>query len=69
MVPVTQITTDPPFYPTIIPVVKSRIVRPKGTNKPFWEFSKSKRPFSSKRIKRKWKDNLRLVRKFREPMM
>ena len=45
--------SDPPFYPINIPVVKSRIGRPKGTNKPFWEFSKSKRPISLKKIKRK----------------
>ena len=31
--------SDPPFYPINIPVVKSRIGRPNGTNKPFWEFS------------------------------
>ena len=49
--------SDPPFYPINIPVVKSRIGRPKGTNKPFWEFSKSKRPFSLKKIKRKCEDN------------
>ena len=27
--------SDPPFYPIKIPVVKSRIGRPKGTNQPF----------------------------------
>ena len=32
---------DPPFYPTNIPIVKSRIGRPKGTNKPFWNFPKA----------------------------
>ena len=32
--------SDPPFYPINIPVVKSRIGRPQGKNKPFWEFSK-----------------------------
>ena len=41
--------SDPPFYPTNIPVVKSRKGRPKGTNKPFWQFSKSKRPLSLKK--------------------
>ena len=50
--------SDPPFYPIKIPVVKCRIGRPKGTNKPFWEFSKSKRPLSLKKIKRKCEDNI-----------
>ena len=45
--------SDPPFYPINIPVLG----RPKGTNKPFWEFSKSKCPLSLKKIKRKCEDN------------
>ena len=49
--------SDFPFYPIYIPVVKSRIGRPKGSNKPFWEFSKSKRPLSLKKMKRKCEDN------------
>ena len=49
--------SDPPFYPINIPVVKSIIGRPKGTNKPFWEFSKSQHPLSLKKIKRKCGDN------------
>ena len=63
--------SDPPFYPINIPVVKSRIGRPKGPNKPFWEFSKSKRPLSLKKMKRKCEDNetTSLVGKFREAMM
>ena len=48
---------DPPFYPINIPVVKSKIGRPKGTNKTFWEFSKCKRPLSLKEIKSKCEDN------------
>ena len=48
---------DPPLYPINIPVEKSRIGRQKGTNKPFWEFSKSKRPLSLKKITRKCEDN------------
>ena len=46
-----------PFNPVNIPYVKSRIGRPKGTNKPFWEFSKSKRPLSLKNLKRKCEEN------------
>ena len=49
--------SDPPFYPINIPVVKSKIGRPKGTNKTFWEFSKCKRPLSLKKIKSKCEDN------------
>ena len=60
--------SDPPFYPKNIPVVKSRIDRPKGTNTPFWEISKSKRPLSLKKIRENVK-TMRLVRKLREPMM
>ena len=60
---------DPPFYPTNIPVVKSRICRPKGTNKPILEFSKSERPLSLKKKIRENVKTMRLVRKFREPMM
>ena len=45
--------SDPPFYPINIPVLG----RPKGTNKPLWEFSKSKCPLSLKKIKRKCEDN------------
>ena len=46
-----------PFNPINIPKVKSRVGRPKGTNKPFWEFSKSKRPLSLKKLKRKREEN------------
>ena len=60
--------SDPPFYPINIPVVKSRIGRTKGTNKPFWEFSKSQHPLSLKRLRENVK-TMRLLRKFREPMM
>ena len=49
--------SDPPFYPINIPYVKSIIGRPKGSNKPFWEFSKSQRPLSLKKIQRKCEDN------------
>ena len=45
------------FQPVNIPIVKSRIGRPKGTNKPFWEFSKSKRSLSLKNLKRKHEEN------------
>lgn len=50
-------TSNEPFHPVNIPTVKSRIGRPKGTNKPFWEFSKSKRPLSLKKLKRKCEDS------------
>ena len=49
--------SDPPVYPINIPVVKSRIGRPKGTNMPLWEFSKSKRPLSLKKFKRKCRED------------
>ena len=45
------------FRPVDIPPMKSRIGRPKGTNKPFWEFCKSKRPLSLKKMKRKSETN------------
>ena len=50
----------------MIHVTQTRISRPKGPNKPFWEFSKSKRPLSLKKMKRKCEGN-GLVGKFREP--
>ena len=62
--------SDPSFYPINIPVVKSIIGRPKGTNKLFWEFSKSQHLLSLKKIfKRENVKTMRLVRKFREPMI
>ena len=41
----------------MIHVTQTRISRPKGPNKPFWEFSKSKRPLSLKKMKRKCEGN------------
>ena len=39
-----------------IPIVKTRIGRPKGSTKPFWQISKSRRSLSLKDLKRKRKE-------------
>ena len=54
----TSIESDNDERPTInIPIVKSRIGRPKGSTKPFWQLSKSRRSLSLKDLKRKRKEN------------
>ena len=40
-----------------IPIVKSRIGRPKGSNKPFWQFSKSRKSLSLKEKRKRQEEN------------